>query len=262
MKAVIANWKMNLSVRESAALTRGVLRGIRGQEVLPEVVLCPSFVALSEMRKMLARSRVQLGAQDVFWQEAGAYTGEISVRQLKELGCSHVILGHSERRREFNETDEMVNKKLQAVMQAKMVPVVCLGESSKVRKQGEEAAEKAVQDQLAAVLEGIHFSKTQPFFIAYEPIWAISTSKVKEAKPEEVVTMHRIIRGWLDQHYGHDLTTKVHIIYGGSVNRENAQSFLRQPAVEGVLVGGASIKISELNNIIKLSSQILNNQEL
>ena len=257
MKAVIANWKMNLSVRESVALTRGVLRGIRGQEILPEIVLCPSFVSLSEMRKMLARSRVKLGAQDVFWQDSGAYTGEISVRQLKESNCSHVILGHSERRREFNESDAMVNKKISAVLQAKMVPIVCIGESAQIRKKGQAAAAKAVQDQLTATLEGIRFSKTQHFFIAYEPIWAISTSLVKEAQPEQVVEMHRIIRGWLDEHYGHDLTSKVHILYGGSVDKESVHSFLREPAIEGVLVGSASVKISELNGIIKLAYEIL-----
>ncbi|MFH1142871.1 MAG: triose-phosphate isomerase [Candidatus Uhrbacteria bacterium] len=251
MKAIVANWKMNLSVRESVALTRGILRGIRGQAILPEIVLCPSFVALSEMRKILARSRVRLGAQDVFWQDSGAFTGEVSVRQLKELNCSHVILGHSERRREFNETDQMVNKKVLAVLQAKMIPIVCVGESAQIRKKGQAAAVKAVQDQLAAVLEEARFSKTQPFFIAYEPIWAISTSLVKEAQPEQVVEMHRIIRGWLDEHYGHDLTNKVHILYGGSVDKESINSFLREPAIEGVLVGSASIKISELNSIVK-----------
>jgi len=255
MKTIVANWKMNLSVRESVALTRSVLRGVRGKENLPEVILCPSFVALSEMRKMLARSRVQLGAQDVYWDDRGAFTGEVSPRQLKELSCSHVILGHSERRRELGETDAMVNKKIKAALAAKIVPIICVGESTKVRQEGK--AEKYIQEQLAAVFDSISFPKNQTCYIAYEPIWSISTNLVKEAKPEDVVVMHKIIRGWLDENYGHDQTLKVHIIYGGSVDKDSAYSFLREPAIEGVLVGGASVKISELNSIIKSASEVL-----
>ncbi len=251
MKTIIANWKMNLSVRESVALTRGVLRSIRGKDKLPEVVLCASYTALADLRKILTRSRVELGTQDMFWEEGGAFTGEVSARQLKELGCSHVILGHSERRRILNETDQMVNQKIKAALSNKIIPIVCVGEPADVRKKGEDAAEKHVQDQLAAVLEGVTFPKNQRFYIAYEPIWAISTNLVKEATPEDAVEMHKIIRGWLDEHYGHDETTKVHIIYGGSVDKESAYSFLREPAIEGVLVGSASVKLGEFNGIVK-----------
>ena len=257
MKSVIANWKMNLTVRESVALTRGVLRGIRGKEQMPEVVLAASYVALPEMRKILARSKVNMGAQDVFWENSGAFTGEISARQLQELACSYVILGHSERRRLLNATDEMVNKKLLAVLEAKMIPIICVGEPADVRKKGEVASEKFVQEQLSAIFQNIKINKQQRIFIAYEPIWAISTSLVREAKPEDIVVMHRIIRGWLDEHFGHDSTTQVHIIYGGSVDKENAVDFLREPAVEGVLVGGASVKLSELNSIIRTAAEYL-----
>ena len=155
MKTIIANWKMNLSVRESVALTRGVLRGTRGKENLPEVILCASYTALSDLRKVLTRSRVQLGAQDMFWEDSGAFTGEISARQLKELGCTRVILGHSERRRELAETDQMVNKKIRAALAAKIVPIICVGESAEVRKEGPKAAEEYVQQQLDKIFEGI-----------------------------------------------------------------------------------------------------------
>lgn len=257
MKTIIANWKMNLSVRESVALTRGVLRGIRGKDQLPEIILCASYTALADMRKILTRSRVELGAQDMFWEEGGAFTGEVSARQLKELDCTHVLLGHSERRQILNETDQMVNQKVKTALLNKITPIVCIGEPADVRKKSEDAAEKYVQEQLAAVLDGVTFPKNQRFYIAYEPIWAISTNLVKEATPEDAVEMHRIIRGWLDEHYGHDQTTHVHIVYGGSVDRESAYSFLREPAVEGVLVGSASVKLGEFNGIVKQAIEIL-----
>lgn len=254
MKIVIANWKMNLTVRESVALARGVLRGIRGKVKLPEIVLCPSFPALGEMRKILARSKIYLGAQNVHWEPSGARTGEVSTRQLAESKISHVIVGHSERRA-MGETDEMVNQKIKAVMQAKMIPVVCLGEPAEVRKQGDEEAAEFVCRQLHAALEGVRFNH-KPFFIAYEPIWSISSSFVKQATPEEVVNMHEVIRSELDKTYGHDATTKVHIIYGGSINKGNAQLFLHEPAIEGVLIGSASTKLSEFNEIIKIATEV------
>ncbi len=254
MKIVIANWKMNLTVRESVALARGVLRGIRGKVKLPEIVLCPSFPALGEMRKIMARSKINLGAQNVHWEPSGAQTGEVSTRQLAESKVSHVIVGHSERRA-LGETDEMVNKKIKAVMDSKMIPVLCLGEPAGVRKKGGDEAAAYVQDQLKASLDGVRFNN-KPFFIAYEPIWSISSSFVKQATPEEVVNMHEVIRSELDKTYGHDDTTKVHIIYGGSINKANAHSFLREPAVEGVLVGSASIKLSEFNEIIKVATEV------
>lgn len=251
MKTVVANWKMNLTVRESIALARGVLRAIRGKEKTPPIVLCASFNALSELRKVLTRSKVKLGAQNVFWEEGGAFTGEVSTRQLTELGCKYVILGHSERRHVIGETDEMINKKVKAVLAAKLIPVLCVGEPAVVRKKGFEASKKYVVEQLQAALDGVSFSAKLPFYIAYEPIWSISTSFVKQAEPKEVVEMHEVIRSELDKTYGHDQTQEVHIIYGGSISKGNAYQFLREPAVEGVLVGGASLKLSELSAIIK-----------
>lgn len=256
MKTVIANWKMNVNVRESVALARGVLRGTRGKEKLPEIVLCASHVALTEMKKVLARSRVSLGAQNAFWEESGAHTGETSTRQLTEAKVSHVIIGHSERRRELSETDEMVNQKIKALLAAKIVPVLCVGETAEVKKKNNAAAHKYVRDQLAQALDGVRFDKKKPFYIAYEPIWSISTSFVKHAKPAEAVAMHEVIRSWLDEHYGHNATVGVHILYGGSVNKENVYSFLREPAVEGVLVGNASVKLSEFMSIIKTAIEI------
>ncbi|MBU0531603.1 MAG: triose-phosphate isomerase [Candidatus Uhrbacteria bacterium] len=256
MKTVIANWKMNVNVRESVALARGVTRGIRGKDKLPEIVLCASAVALSEMKKILTRSRISLGAQNVHWAESGAHTGETSTRQLAEAKVSHVIVGHSERRTEMGETDVMVNQKIKALLAAKMVPVLCVGETAEVKKKNAEAAKKYVRDQLSAALDGVRFDRQKPFYIAYEPIWSISTSFVKQAKPEEIVEMHEVIRTWLDQQYGHDATAEVHILYGGSVNKENVYSFLREPAIEGVLVGGASVRLNEFMGIIKTAIEI------
>ncbi len=257
MKTVIANWKMNVTVRESIALTRGVMRGIRGKEKLPEIIICAPFVALSDLRKILARSRVHLGAQNVSWEESGAYTGEISTRQLQELKCTYVIIGHSERRQILREDDEMANKKIKAVLKAKMIPIVCVGEPAEVRRKGTEEAVKYIKEQLAAVLDGVNFSKKDPFYIAYEPIWSISTSFVKQATPREVVDMHEVIRTELDKTFGHDQTFGVHILYGGSVDKNNVYSFLREPAVEGVLVGGASVRLNDFLGIIDQASEAM-----
>jgi len=255
MKTVIANWKMNLTVRESVALARGVLRGIRGKENLPQIVLCSSYPALPELKKVLARSKISYGAQNVFWEENGAFTGEISTRQLKETACQYVILGHSERRRIMGETDEMVNKKIKALLVARMIPVICVGEPAEIRKKGFKASKEYVTKQLEVALDGIRFSGKDPFYIAYEPIWSISTSFVKQAEPDEAVETIEVIRSYLDKVFGHDTTERVHIIYGGSVNKKNAYQFLREPAVEGVLVGRASLKLNEFSSIIKSATE-------
>ena len=245
MKTVIANWKMYVGARESLALARAVLYALRGRRLAPDVVLCPPFVALSDVRKLTARSKVALGAQDVFWEDQGPFTGEISVRMLEEFKVSHVLVGHSERRK-LGETDEAVNKKMDALIAGGMTPVLCVGETASERDLGK--AKEVVTRQLREALKGTRFQKKDRLFIAYEPVWAIGTGR--NAQVSDVVDMHQAIRKTAS-----DLPAAV--IYGGSVDEKNAYAFLREPEIEGVLVGGASVRVAAFANILEAASQAI-----
>jgi triosephosphate isomerase len=253
MKTVVGNWKMNVGTRESVALARGVLLALRGKKALPSVVVCPPFPALGEVRKVVARSHVLLGAQDVFWEEVGAYTGEVSVRMLAEHGVTHAIVGHSERRA-LGETDEMVGKKTSAALSAGLIPILCVGESKAERKAGK--AEEAVNRQLAAALGLVQPKGRAKLMIAYEPVWAIGTGDA--ATPADAVAMHAFIRERVSKLLPG--LPNVQVLYGGSVNGENAYSFLREKEVEGVLVGGASVKLKEFSDILGAASQVIEAQ--
>lgn len=252
MKTVVGNWKMEVGTRESIALARGALLTLRGKRVLPELIVCPPFVALGEVRKVVARSHVSLGAQDLFFEESGAYTGEISPRMLEEHGVSHVIVGHSERRAIFGESDEMVNKKALTALGHGLVPIICVGESKEQREAGEAMA--VVEAQVRAVLNDVHLRSKDELMIAYEPIWAIGTGSA--ATPADAIEMHNLIRRVVDELLaGQEGTVK--ILYGGSVNDQNAYSFLREQEVDGVLVGGASVKMSQFTKIVDAAGDIM-----
>ncbi|MBI4599050.1 triose-phosphate isomerase [Candidatus Uhrbacteria bacterium] len=251
-KLVLGNWKMHPGIRESLALARGVLLGIRGKEALPEIVLFPPFLALPEVHKLLARSRVGLGAQDLFWEEVGAFTGEVSSRILLEVGCRHVLVGHSERREHLGETDAMVRRKVEAAWRAKLVPVVCVGESATERESG--GAEAAVEARLRAVLGGLAFPPSARLVVAYEPLWAVGSGT--PALPEQAAERHALIRTLLVRDFGFPVAA-VRVAYGGSVMGENAYAFLREPEVDGVLVGGASLKLAQFLEIIQAASDVL-----
>lgn len=250
MKTVIANWKMNVGTRESVALGRGVLLSLRGRKVIPDTVICPPFVALGEVRKLIARSKVSLGAQNMSWEEQGSFTGEISPRMLEEAGVSHVILGHSERRNILGETDEMINKKLLTALKSGLVPILCIGEQKADRDGGK--AEEVVLGQLRAALKGVHLKKKDQLFIAYEPIWAIGTGV--SATPQDAVEMHSVIRSAAADLLGE---ANFSILYGGSVNSDNAYEFLRENEVDGVLVGGASLKLNQFTGIISAAAEVM-----
>jgi triosephosphate isomerase len=245
MKTIIGNWKMHLGIRESLAHTRGMLRSIMGNDVLPEIVVCPSFTALSEVRKVLVRTHIVLGAQSMGTERFGAFTGDVSVAQLDDVGCQFVIIGHSERRAMNGETDAVVNTKMKLVAQTSIVPILCVGESKDVREAGK--AEEYVGKQLASALRDVTFARGGRLIVAYEPLWAIGSGK--SATPSDAVAMHDAIRATLkDEATKRGIT--VQVIYGGSVNAENAYQFLREPSVDGVLVGGASLKLQEFETII------------
>lgn len=241
MKTVIANWKMQVGVRESVALARGTLLTLRGRRVSPEVVICPPFVALSEVRKVVARSSVALGAQNMSWEASGAFTGEVSSRMLSELSVSHVIIGHSERRELLMEGDEMIQKKVRQALSAGLIPVICV----------------SALEQVQSALEGISLRSGDQVFIAYEPLEAIGSGN--PASVESVVEMFGQIRGVLDAMFG--TSSAFRLLYGGSVTGENAYGFLREPSVDGVLVGGASVKINQFKEVVSAAAEVIEAQQ-
>ncbi|HEX9664699.1 MAG TPA: triose-phosphate isomerase [Patescibacteria group bacterium] len=237
-KIIIGNWKMYLSLKESLRLAKD-LKKIKLKKGV-EVVVCPSLSALTEVKKVLPK-KIKLGAQNVFWEKKGAYTGEVSAGLLKELGCHYVIVGHSERRQYLEETDEMINQKVLAVLENKLVPIVCVGENLAQRRK--KQTEKVILNQLEKNLKNVKIQNADKLIIAYEPIWAIGTGQA--CRPEEAVRIHNLIRQrWPG--------TK--IIYGGSLDGGNIASYSVQPEIDGALVGGASARAKEfiklLNNVI------------
>ncbi|MBI1907978.1 triose-phosphate isomerase [Candidatus Uhrbacteria bacterium] len=257
MKTVIGNYKMHLGSRESVALVRGVLHGIRGSEALPDIVVCPSSTALADVRKLIARSHVALGAQNVAPQPSGPLTGEISAQQLADAGCTHVLVGHSERRRSLGETDAMVHDKAVQAFAAGLTPVVCVGETAEERAAGK--AEEAVARQVRAAFDGLRLPKRSVCMVAYEPVWAIGSGT--PATPADAVAMHRVVRKALHESQ-HIAETDAKVLYGGSVDGANAYAFLRERDIDGVLVGGASLKIHEFLAIISAASEVITAQSL
>lgn len=247
---------MHLGIRESVALARGVLRGLRGKEETPDVLLCPSFTALAEVHKVVARSRVRLGAQNCGFDRSGAFTGEVSTHMLEDVGAEAVIVGHSERRTTFRETDEMVNKKMHAAAESKLAPILCVGESMETRDAGE--AHAFVRAQLLAALAGVTFGRSASLYIAYEPIWAIGTGN--PATVADVIDMHQTIRETARKL---DVVPddQLFVLYGGSVDGENAYQFLREREVDGLLVGGASLKLQQFHMILDAAGEVMHAQE-
>ena len=256
MKTLIANWKMNVGIRESVALARGTLLTLRGRKLIPELVICPSSIALSEVRKIVARSSVSLGAQNVFWEPSGAHTGETSTRMLQEVGVSHVILGHSERRYELGETDEMIQKKVLHVLFEQMTPIVCIGESKQQREAGQ--TQEVIRTQIISALSSVHLRGSERVLIAYEPLWAIGSGVA--ASVGEVIEVHQFIRSLLQELFPGVSSQQLPLLYGGSVDGENAYGFLREEAVDGLLIGGASVKINQFKDIVEACGEVLEAQ--
>lgn len=252
MKYIVANWKMNLTVRESVALARGVLREIRGWQHVPQIVLCPAATALHEVYKSLARSRVALGAQNAGPQvRSGAFTGEISPAMLEDLKVSHVLLGHSERRH-LGETDVTIRQKLQATLQTRVTPILCVGESHDDHERGNSVV--AIEDQLNAAYHHLEMNADHPIFIAYEPVWAIGTGDTPSVG--DIVEMHTFIRNTVAALTSRSISD-IRVLYGGSVNDENAYQLLREGEIDGVLVGGASLKLHVFKEILQAGSDVL-----
>lgn len=251
---LIGNWKMQLNEAESESLARELVRlwgaqGAQNPEVL--MVACPSHMAVEEVAKIVKGTPVALGGQDVFWEDKGAYTGEVSPRALKELGCEYCIVGHSERRQHLGETDEMVNKKAAALLRNGINPVICVGETLDERQSGKRDA--VVIGQVRAALAGLRPVGAQRVIVAYEPRWVIGTGKA--VTPEDAAEMHVLVRETLIELLGPDVVERqCAVIYGGAVDSKNIGSFLAVDVIGGVLVGGASLKPQEFAAMAEIAA--------
>ena len=239
---IIANWKMQLEVKAAQELAKEMVRLWAGQgadQSNVSVILCPSFAALEEVGSEVKGTSIGLGAQDCFWETKGAYTGEVSPLALKEEGCQYCIVGHSERRKFLGETDEMVQKKVKALLGVGLIPIICVGETREEREAGQRDA--VVINQLRAALDGNQPVGAQNVIIAYEPRWAIGTGQAVE--PNDVASMHQLIYETLNELFPIDLVQRqFSVIYGGSADADNIGGLLQIPVIDGGLIGGAALK--------------------
>ncbi len=243
---IAGNWKMHKTVADAIQLAQQVREAAREVEKV-DVVLCPPFTALAALQDLLAGSNVGLGAQNMYWEEQGAFTGEVSPLMLQEL-CDYVIIGHSERRQFFSETDQGVNNKIKAALAHNLIPIVCVGENLAQNEAGETAA--FVGGQVKAAFEGLSASQAAGVIVAYEPIWAIGTGK--NADPPTANSIIGLsIRGALAEMYGEEIAQQVRVQYGGSVNPGNVDNFMAQPDIDGALVGGASLKVESFLPLVR-----------
>jgi triosephosphate isomerase len=242
---VCGNWKLHKTVAESLELATAIKNAV-GVVRDVEVAVAPVFTALHPVAKRLEGSNVALAAQDCFWEDQGAWTGEVSARLLKDVGCTYVIIGHSERRQHFGELDAAVNLKTKAALRNGLEAIVCVGETEKERDAGETFGR--VRAQLDGGLDGIPAADAEKIVIAYEPVWAIGTGRT--ATPAQAEEVHAFIRGNLSERWG-DVADRVRIQYGGSVKPDNAAQLLAQPNIDGALVGGASLKADDFLRIVK-----------
>lgn len=245
-KVIIAgNWKMNKNAAEATSLVNALKPLVAGIDNC-DIVVCPPFTSIDAAVKAAAGSNIKVGAQNLHWEDSGAFTGEISASMLKELGVEYVIIGHSERRQYFGETDETVNRRLGAALDAGLKPIVCIGELLAEREGGE--TEKVLEAQLEGGLVGVSIEQIAGVVIAYEPVWAIGTGKT--ATPEMAEETHAYIRKKLISMFGNQ-AEKVRIQYGGSMKADNSATLVAQPNIDGGLIGGASLKAESFAELIK-----------
>ncbi len=242
---IAGNWKMNKNLAEARALSEAVRRDA-GQVSHCQVVLAPPFTSLSVVAEVIRGSRLILAGQNAHWEPKGAYTGEVGVPMLEDAGCGMVILGHSERRQYFGETDETVNRKVRAVMKSSLTPIVCIGETLQEREAGSYHA--VISQQLAGGLDCLTHQDLLRIILAYEPVWAIGTGRT--ASPEVAEEVHKEVRAWLRNKHGDETARQVRILYGGSIKPENISDLMRQPDIDGGLVGGACLEAESFLRII------------
>jgi triosephosphate isomerase len=245
-KLIVANWKMYKNPDQTRDFFRDFLPLI-ARHTRDEMVICPPYIDLYAAVQAAKGSNIAIGAQDVYWKEEGAFTGEISPTMLLAVGCTHVIIGHSERRQYFGETDDTVNLKLKAVLEAGLTPVVCVGEVLEEREAG--LTEDVLRRQCLRAFHAISGKKAARLLIAYEPVWAIGTGKT--ATPQLASEAHVIIRREAAKAFGEEIATGLRILYGGSVKPENAKALMSEEEIDGALVGGASLDPKSFATIVR-----------
>ncbi len=245
MKFIIANWKMNLSVAQSINLAKEYIKLFK--KTPAEVVVCPSFTSLPFVGKMIAPTKLAMGAQNVFWEKTGPFTGEISPTDLTALGVGYVIIGHSERRMHLGEEDWMINKKIKACLSTRpLCPILCIGEGEEDQEEG--VRETVLSRQLAEALEGVTLSVGQNLIVAYEPIWAIGSGETPDV--EDIEYIMDVIKVILRRKFGEKADDMCAVVYGGSVDRQFAEEIVNLDSVDGLLVGGASLQAREFYGIV------------
>lgn len=243
---IIANWKMKLSFKQASFLAKDFKKSLKSIKD-KDIVICPSAVSLAEVGGILKKSNIDLGAQNMFWQDNGAYTGETSPTVLKELGCHYVIVGHSERRQYLHETNLMINKKIDQALDTKLVPIICIGETKDERHDG--LTDNVLYHQLKECLHGVHLIKGEDIIIAYEPVWAIGSGDVVDA--DEAERVFKLINQVLIDIYPLTIVrNNVRMIYGGGIDSSNISSFSDIKLLDGFLVGGASLDTNKFKDII------------
>ena len=244
-KIIAGNWKMNMLPNEAMSFINELEPYAKNAKC--EIILCVPYTDLFYSLLTAQNTNIKIGAQNMHWEEAGAYTGEIAPNMLKCINVEYVIIGHSERRQYFAETDETVNKKIKSALKHELNPILCVGETMKQRELGLE--EEIIKQQVIGALEGIPKEQAEKIVIAYEPIWAIGTGKV--ATKDDANNMIKLIRKEIESLYNKEVANNVSILYGGSVNKNNAKELFETSDIDGALVGGASLKVDEFNEIIK-----------
>jgi triosephosphate isomerase len=245
-KLIAANWKMYKNPAQTEAFFRDFLPLV-ADHTRDEIVVCPPYIDLQAALAAAKGSNVAIGAQNMHWEKEGAYTGEICTSMLLDIGCTHVIIGHSERRQYFGETDDTVNLKLKAALEAGLIPIVCVGEVLEEREAG--ATEDVLRRQCLRAFHAISAKKAAKLVVAYEPVWAIGTGKT--ATPQMAAQAHALIRGEAAKSFGQELADHLRILYGGSVKPDNANKLMSEEEIDGALVGGASLDPKSFTAIVK-----------
>ncbi len=245
-KFIAGNWKMNKTNSEAKNLVEGLVKELQGIDSI-DIVVCPPFTALSDVQEIIKDTNISLGAQNMYFEEKGAFTGEISPIMLKDVGCKYVILGHSERRGIFGEKSDLIEKKVISAFSHDLIPILCVGETLEEREQGETF--KVVESELRNELKALSKEQMKQIVIAYEPIWAIGTGKsATSSDAKEVIDF---IRDILKDMFDEELKESVRILYGGSVKPDNISSFMEEETIDGALVGGASLKVDSFSAIVR-----------
>ena len=243
---IAGNWKLNKTISEAVALTTA-LKALVAEVSDVEIIVAPPFTALAAVNDVITDSNIHLSAQDVYSEDSGAFTGEVSAPMLKDVGCNYVIIGHSERRQYFGETNESVNQKVKAALAHDLKPIICVGEQLEEREAGR--TETVIEDHVTGGITGLSAAELLSCVIAYEPVWAIGTGKT--ATPDQAQEVHNFIRGLLTKSHSVEVASQLRIQYGGSVKPENAAELMAQPDVDGALVGGASLEAESFAQIVK-----------